>query len=406
MIPVAYITPNFTANAVRFIEALTSLHNIRLIVISQESVELLASWQQSRISISRQVPDVFDKWTIIKTLTDLQKITGPVQKILGATEQLQVPIAEARLALGIPGMNVATAQNFRDKSRMKTLFDENGIPCAKHELVNTYESALAFIKRCPYPVVAKPVAGAGSQTTFKVTSDAEMLAAFTQMGHVSADGVIIEEFIVGDEYSLDTFSLNGKVLGQTINQYLPNPLEVVSNPWMQWRVQFRKDSNSKAFEDIRKAGKKALDVLGMKTGMSHMEWFRRKDGSIAISEVAARPPGAQFTTLISRACDFNVLKAWVELMIFDKEIQPEIKYASGAAYLRGEGTGYVSRVDGLDIIRSKYRDIITDIRVPKPGQEKSESYEGEGFVILRHPDQKVVDEALQEIVNTVKVYLA
>lgn len=406
MIPVAYITPNFTANAVRFIEAFASLYNVRLIIISQEPVSLLPAWQQSRISIARQVPDVFDKWTIIKTLTDLQKITGPVHRILGATEQLQVPIAEARLALGISGMNTEAAQNFRDKSRMKTIFDENGIPCARHELVNTYDTALDFIKRCPYPVVVKPVAGAGSQTTFKVTSDAEMLAAFTTMGHVSADGVIIEEFIQGDEYSLDTFSLNGKILGQSINQYLPTPLEVMSTPWIQWRVQLRKDSHSKAFEDIRKAGKKALDVLGMKTGMSHMEWFRRKDGSIAISEVAARPPGAQFTTLISRACDFDVLKAWVDLMIFDKEFEPEIKYSSGAAYLRGQGSGRISHVEGLDQIRSKYNDIITDIRIPKPGQEKSASYEGEGFVILRHPDAKIIEAALQEIVSTVKVHLS
>ncbi len=406
MIPVAYITPNFTANAVRFIEGLTSLYNVRLIIISQEPTSLLPSWQQSRIAVSRQVQDVFDKWTIIKTLTDLQKITGPVQKILGATEQLQVPIAEARLALGVSGMNVETAQNFRDKSRMKTLFDENGIPCARHELVNTYEGALSFIHRCPYPVVVKPVAGAGSQTTFKVTNDGEMMAAFTSLGHKAAEGVIIEEFIVGEEFSLDTFSLNGKILGQTINQYIPTPLEVMSNAWIQWRVILRKDSLGKNFEDIRKAGKKALDVLGMKTGMSHMEWFRRKDGSIAISEVAARPPGAQFTTLISRACDFDVIRAWTELMIFDKEIEPAIKYCSGAAYLRGQGEGRVSHIEGLDSIRSRYRDIISDIRVPKPGQEKSQSYEGEGYIILRHPDQTVVENGLKDIVETVRVHLS
>ncbi len=405
MIPVAYITPNFTANAVRFIEGLTSIPDIRLIIISQESTGLLPSWQQSRISISRQVQDVFDKWTIIKTLTDLQKITGPVKHILGATEQLQVPIAEARLALGVPGMNTETAQNFRDKSRMKTLFDENGIPCAKHELVNDYDSAIAFTKRCPYPVVVKPVAGAGSQTTFKVNHEQEMMAAFTALGHRAADGVIIEEFIQGEEFSLDTFSLNGKILGQTINQYIPTPLEVMSNPWIQWRVVLRKDSLGKSFEDIRKAGKKALDVLGMKTGMSHMEWFRRKDGSIAISEIAARPPGAQFTTLISRACDFDVIRAWTELMIYEKPVEPEIKYCSGAAYLRGQGQGKVSHVEGLEEVRSAYRDIISDIRVPKPGQEKSMSYEGEGFIILRHPDQQVIESALKHIVESVRVIL-
>ena len=97
MKPVAYITPHFTANAVRFIESLASLYDVRLIIISQEPIALLAPSLQSRIAISRQVQDVMDKWTIIKTLTDLQKITGPVHRILGATEQLQVPMAEARL---------------------------------------------------------------------------------------------------------------------------------------------------------------------------------------------------------------------------------------------------------------------------------------------------------------------
>jgi biotin carboxylase len=136
MTPVAYIVPFFTPNAVRFIENLVSLHQVRLVIISQEPISKLPAWQQSRISMSKQVTDVFDKWTIIKTLTDLQKTTGAFHRILGATEQLQVPMAEARLALGIAGMNTEDALNFRDKSRMKTLFNENGIPCARHTLTN------------------------------------------------------------------------------------------------------------------------------------------------------------------------------------------------------------------------------------------------------------------------------
>jgi len=402
---IAYITPNFTANAVRFIEALTTLHDIRLVLICQEPVDLLPSWLQSRLFTSREVADVFDKWTLIKTLTDLQKITGTFHRILGATEQLQVPMAEARLALGVPGMNTESAHNFRDKARMKMLFNENKIPCAKHALAHDLESALEFARKCPYPVVAKPVAGAGSQTTYRVSNDEEMFAAFASLGHTVAEGVIIEEFIQGEEFSLDTFMLNGKILGQTINHYYPTPLEAMSNPWIQWRVILRKEHNNKAFDDVRKAGKKAIDVLGMKTGLSHMEWFRRKDGSIAISEIAARPPGAQFTTLISRACDFDAIKAWARLMINDEPVSPEIKYSSGAAYLRGQGEGRVSQIEGLSEVRTKYADIITDIRVPKIGQEKSQSYEGEGFIILRHPDSKVVEEALKEIVETVRVSL-
>ncbi|MDQ3015775.1 MAG: ATP-grasp domain-containing protein [Bacteroidota bacterium] len=405
MTHVAYIAPNFTANAVRFIEALTALHDIRLFIISQESIALLPLWQQSRVFGARQVSDVQDKWTLIKTLTELQTSFGRFHRILGATEQLQVPMAEARIALGVPGMDVKTAHNFRDKSLMKTLFDENKIPCARHGYVTEYDAAIAFTHTCPYPVVVKPVAGAGSQTTYKVNTDQEMMSAFTSLGHLSAEGVIIEEFIQGEEFSLDTFSLNGKILGQTINHYNPNPLEVMSNPWIQWRVMLRKEVTHKAYDDIRQAGKKALDVLGMKTGISHMEWFRRKDGSIAISEIAARPPGAQFTTLISRACDIDVVRSWMRLMIYDEPVNPEIKYSAGAAYLRGQGSGRVLLVEGIEEIRSRYNDIITDIRVPKIGQEKSQSYEGEGFIILRHKDSGIVERALDDIVKTVRVVL-
>lgn len=150
-------------------------------------------------------------------------------------------------------------------------------------------------------MVAKPVSGAGSQTTYRVTNDEEMVAAFSSLGHAVAEGVIIEEFIQGEEFSLDTFSLNGKILGQTINHYYPTPLEAMSNPWIQWRVMLRKEHQGRAFDDIRKAGKKALDVLGMKTGLSHMEWFREKTAASPSPKFAARPPGAQFTTLISSA---------------------------------------------------------------------------------------------------------
>ena len=61
--------------------------------------------------------------------------------------------------------------------------------------------------------------------------------------------------------------------------------------------------------DIRAAGHRALAALGMGTGLSHTEWFRRADGSIAISEVGARPPGAQFTTLMSYAHDVDFYRA-------------------------------------------------------------------------------------------------
>ena len=46
---------------------------------------------------------------------------GHVERLVGALEQLQVPMAYAREMLGLDGMDVETALNVRDKSRMKSV---------------------------------------------------------------------------------------------------------------------------------------------------------------------------------------------------------------------------------------------------------------------------------------------
>jgi hypothetical protein len=143
----------------------------------------------------------------------------------------------------------------------------------------------------------------------------------------------------------------------------------------------------------------------MWTGMSHMEWFLRADGSIAIGEVAARPPGAQFMTLMSQVCDTDMYRAFAQLMVFETFTPPRRQFAAGAAYLRGQGEGIVRAVHGLDEIRSALGELIVEMRLPKLGQPASTSYEGEGYVIVRHRDTAVVDAAVRRIVEALRVEL-
>jgi hypothetical protein len=159
------------------------------------------------------------------------------------------------------------------------------------------------------------------------------------------------------------------------------------------------------YDDIRRIAFRALEVLGMTTGVTHMEWFRRPDGSIAISEVAARPPGAQFCTLISYANDFDFYAAWARSVVYERFEPPERKYSAGAAYLRGQGEGRVRAIRGLDDVVAELGPLVVETRIPRPGQGPSGSYEGEGFVIVRHPETAVVERALKRIVEAVRVDL-
>ena len=44
-------------------------------------------------------------------------------------------------------------------------------------------------------------------------------------------------------------------------------------------------------------------------------------------------------------------------------------------------------------------------RLPRTGQARSASYEGEGYIIVRHPRTEVVEEALGRIITQVRVEL-
>jgi biotin carboxylase len=319
-------------------------------------------------------------------------------------EQLQVPLAEVRERLGIPGMDVESAKNFRDKARMKDVLRANDLPCARHVVAESNEAALAFAAE-HLPLVVKPQAGAGARNTFRIDTLQDMLACLKAMPATQTAPVYIEEFITGKEHSFDTVSLGGRHLLHSISHYYPSPLEVMRTPWIQWCVLLPRDVSGPEYADIRSVGRKALDALGMVTGITHMEWFRREDGSLAISEVAARPPGAQFTTLLSYAHDFDFYTGWARLCAFDEFEVPERRYACGAAYLRGQGSGKVADVRGLEEAQRELGELVVEAQLPKKGQERASSYEGEGFVILRHPETEAVQEGLQRLVSLIRVDL-
>ncbi|MBK8704597.1 MAG: ATP-grasp domain-containing protein [Saprospiraceae bacterium] len=405
MVFVVYVAPNYTENALRFIEKLAALPDARLGLISQEPIEWLSPALQSRIVSFQRVESVFDIAQLLPAAKGLKERQGAIHRIIGAVEQVQMPVAQVREELGIEGMDVETMLNFRDKSRMKDLLRTAGLPCAKHSLAADVAEALHFAEEVGLPLVVKPPDGAAAQSTFKVNSIDELAAVLSQGPPSPEKPLLLEEFITGTEHSFDAYSRNGQHLFYTISNYYPTPLEVLQEPWIQWQVVLPREVEAPEYDDIRAAAFRTLDVLGMQTAMSHMEWFRRKDGSIAISEVAARPPGAQFTTLISRANDFDSITAWARLMIFGEFTPPTRQYAAGAAYLRAQGQGKVISVSGLDAVNREIGHLFTDVKIPKIGQDKAPTYEGEGFIILRHPDTAVVKEALELIVSKVQVRL-
>jgi len=403
---VVYVAPFLAETTLRFVSALSRVERARTTLISQDSPERLPADLRSRLAGAAQVRDALDPAVLLQAVEAVQRAGGTkLHRLLGTLEELQLPLARVRERLDLPGMRAEAAENFRDKARMKDVLRRNGLPCAGHALAGSSEAAAAFVRSVGYPVIVKPKEGSGSRGTYRLVSDEDLEACLRTMPPSTSRPLMLEEFIQGQEHSFDAISLQGRPVWYSINDYLPSALEVVREPWIQWAVVLPREVDDPRYQGIKDVAERALTALGMDTGISHMEWFSRADGTVAVSEVGARPPGARFMHLISWAHDFDFFRAWADVMVDGRFTPRPRPYAAGAAYLRGQGRGRVKAVHGLDQVRRELGAMVVESRPPAIGQASSGTYEGEGYIIVRHPETEAVRRALARIVSTVRVEL-
>ena len=339
MVAAAFVAPYLLEATARFVADAAALPDVRLGLITCDPLETVPPMLRDRLSGHWRVENALDPRQIAEAVSGLGRQMGRVERLVGALEQLQVPLAQVREAMGIEGMDERTAHNVRDKSQMKKVLREAGVPCARTRWSPVPPRRLPFAREVGFPLVAKPPAGAGSQATYRL-DDAESLEGWLHAVRPNVEEpALLEEFLVGEEHTFDSVTLGGRTVWSSIADYQPPPLEVLRNPWIQWTVMLPRDISGPEYAGIHEVGPAALRALGVRDALTHMEWFRRPDGSVAVSEVAARPPGAQLTSMHGYSHDFDLFQAWAELVVLDRFDPPQRRYASGTAYLRGHGQG-------------------------------------------------------------------
>src|SRR5579859_5409493 len=371
MTVVAFAAPYLLDATTRFAEAAARLPGVELALITCEPAGRVPEPLRHELAAHWRIDDPLDTGQIARAVAAVSAHAGPVQRLIGVFEHLQVPLAQVREQFGIPGMDPATARNFRDKAQMKSVLRAAGVPCARYRLADSAAAAAEFAAAAGYPLVVKPPAGAGAKSTFRL-DDAEDLRVWLEAAPPVLDRLaMMEEFLTGEEGSYDSVMIDGQIVWDSISRYFPTPLEVLRNPWIQWVVLMPREIGGAEYAGIREIAPKALRALGLRTGFTHMEWFRRPDGSVAVSEVAARPPGAQITSMLCYAHDFDFYGGWARLMVDGSFTPPRRRWAAGTAFLRGQGAGYVRAVHGLDQLPAEVSSLVVESRLPAPGQMSS-----------------------------------
>lgn len=404
MLHVVLVAPHFSEVMRHCVRCFLDLRDTRLGILTQEPLDRVPSELRQRLGACERIGDPADPKNLVAGAATIRSAWGRIDRLEGYLEMLQVPIAEARDALGVDGMRGEVAKNFRDKNRMKEVLRGAGVPVARQALVRSADDARAFVQQVGYPIVLKPLAGFGARNTQRVQDEASLAAAIAALQPSAQSPAQAEEFVQGDEHTFEAVVIDGKVVWSSSTAYVPRPLQVLETPWMQYAVILPREMHPPHAQAFAPWNGKALAALGVRHGLSHMEWFLRADGSPVVSEVGARPPGANIMPLLQAAHGADPWAAWAHLMVHRQWHFPERRFAAGTVFLRAKGGGPTVRaVEGIEAMRQQLGPAFVDCKLPTVGQARSQHYEGDGWVLVRHPETKGVVQALRTVLETAAI---
>lgn len=405
---VVLIAPRFLEATNRYVKAFAELDAITLSLVSADPEDAIPPALRPRVAGHARVTDFLDGPQLTEAVRGLARTIGAVDRLVGVLEELQLPLAETRDALGIEGLDAATARNFRDKDRMKDVLRAAGVPVARSTLARTRAELEAFVAEVGYPVIVKPRAGLGTRATYRVESadDVAVLAAPTPTQPLQ-----VEEFVRAREHTCETVTIRGTPVWRSGTRYFPSPLEVLETPWIQYSVLLPREDDDPTWTGFHPTNAAALAALlgdrastAAGTALTHMEWFLREDGTCLVNEVGARPPGVHIMPLMGIAHGTDLFADWARLMALDEFTPRRRQRAAGSAFFRGRGRGTrITSVTGIERAIEACGDALVEMRTPKVGQPRSAHYEGEGWAIVSSPTTDGAKHALRALIENVQI---
>jgi biotin carboxylase len=333
------------------------------------------------------VPRIMDEEDVLERVSAWLR-GRTIDRVLCNWEPLVILAARLRERWGLPGMSVDTVLGFRDKKLMKDRVAAAGLRVPKAERARTVSAAWAAQERIGFPMVLKPIAGAGSADTYHVTSHAEMETALAQLRHV--EEISCEEYIDGEEFTFDTVCIGGQPAFENVASYLPKPLIARTNEWISPVIITVRDLAQPRLQPGIELGRKVLQALGMQDGFTHMEWFLTPSGEAVFGEIGCRPGGAHLVDQMNYTCNVDLFREWARAVCYGRfEGDTKRKYNVAIVFKRALGQGRIRAITGLEDYRQRFGAWLVEeklLPIGTPRRNWKHTLVSDGYLMVRHPD--------------------
>jgi biotin carboxylase len=233
--------------------------------------------------------------------------------------------AAVREHMRIPGMGITSSAYYRDKLAMRTAARESGFLVPAFCKVFNYDDLRDYMDHVPPPWLLKPRAEASALGIRKIGRPEELWRNLDELGDRQSY-FLLERFVPGDIFHVDSIVSGGKVVFSVVHQYGRPPMQVMHEGGVFTTRTV--DRASRDSLELTALNKELAPSLGMVRGVTHGEYIKaHADGRYYFLEIAARVGGAFISDLVHASTGVNLWREWARI---------EVAYLRGESYVLPE----------------------------------------------------------------------
>lgn len=283
-----------------------------------------------------------------------------------ATDMPMRGVAKVAEKLGLPGISYDTAVKATDKFEMIKAFKAHNVASPWFFTVDNRDELKALESQLSYPCIMKPTDNAGSHGVVLAKCFDDLSREYEYSRESARHGkVIIEEYLQGDEVSVEVMVVDGKVNILQITDKLttgaPHFVEMGHSQPSQQPIAIQKA--------IKELATRACQSVGINQGPAHVEMMLTERGPVMI-ELGARMGGDYITTaLVPLSTGIDMVKAAIDVALGNiPDIEPSLHCASAIRYIAAP-EGIIKSITGVE--EAKQLPGVREVIMTKSVGEKS-----------------------------------
>jgi biotin carboxylase len=303
---------------VEFLRAAAAL-GARVVLVTKERFRH-EEWPHESLAEFVVLPQEADAEQFIQTVTQIAR-QQQIARLVALEEYDVTTAGLIREHLRLPGMDASCARRFRDKLAMRDTAARAGVRVPEFVGAINYAALHHYMQRVPPPWVLKPRTDVSAIGIRKLHDSEQVWRALDELDarprpHERAPYHLLERFVPGDVYHVDSLVMNGAAVFACVNRYGRPPMNVMHEGGIFLSYTVAHDAPER--EQLLQLNQTLIDALGLRRGAAHAEFIRgAADGEFYFLEIAARVGGAYIAETHEAATGVNLWREWAKVELAD-----------------------------------------------------------------------------------------